>query len=119
MARQELAVLRDQKGRAVLERILDGKIPHAITGKCSECGADSVGLDVTEIGRLIPTPETMAKVADLTYRYTVPQEKIVRLEGPRDAALVFETIKARIRLHVGSDKAEELIADIHRALIQR
>lgn len=116
IARADLAKLRDDLGWVTLKRILEGVVPHNVAGKCSHCKKDSVGLDATELARLLPTPELQAKVAEATYRHTLPREVVIRFEGVPHAQEALETIRSRIRAKLPQPSAEDLLADIDRQL---
>lgn len=105
--KRALEEVRDAKGLRVLEAILDGSL---------EYGALPADLDPQTLAKLVPTPDARLRAMELLLRYTLPTEKVVRLEGIQGAQTAFEVIKSRIRAKLAPDVADELIEDIHHAL---
>lgn len=114
--RRALEEVRDVKGMNVLTQILDGEVTYTLRGACEHCGKASNGPDMQALAKLIPSPDTRLRAVEHTLRFTLPTEKIVRLEGLQGAQRAFEVIKTRIRARLAPPAAEELIEDIHQSL---
>jgi hypothetical protein len=113
--KEQLAGIRDREGVALLRKLLKGEITYALKGRCTECGKESKG---DELLRVTPSPDVRARALDMTMRYTVGLERVVRveLEGFRDVARAFDLIKTRIRSTLAPELAEALIDDIQQEL---
>lgn len=114
--RRALEDIRDEKGIGVLEQVLDGELAYTLCGVCEHCGKPSSGPKLEELLKLVPSPDTRLRAAEMTMRYTVGSEKTIRLEGIPGAQAALEVIKGRIRAKLAAAAAEELIEDIHHAL---
>jgi hypothetical protein len=117
--REELAAIRDEEGLALLRQVLSGEVRYTLDAKCEHCGEISVRSDGEKnstFASLHPSPDVRLRAAELTMKYTVGQEKTVRLEGFVGAQSAFELIKMVLRAKLGPDQSAEVIADIHREL---
>lgn len=114
--REALADIRDAQGIKVLTDILAGRIVYRLAGKCEHCGKISEG-DEAELRRPVSlTPDVMLRASEMTMKYTVGQERTIRLRGPQDVANAFELIKVQIRAKLPGEEAETLIEDITHCL---
>jgi hypothetical protein len=111
--REVLAAVRDERGLGVVEDILRGEIVYTLRGKCEKCGHEAEGLEIIDPAKLVPSPDTRLRAAEITFKHTLPAEKVIRLEGFPGVQRAFEVVKARIRAQLSPEVAERVIADIH------
>jgi hypothetical protein len=103
--KRRLEQIRDERGLATLEAILNG---YTLRSACAQCGQPSSD----QLGDLVPTIEARLRAAELTMRYTIGLTKTIKLDGVRGVAEAFERIRSRIRASLAPEAAERLISDI-------
>jgi hypothetical protein len=109
----KLEGIRDAKGLPVLEEIISGTITYHLTGVCEHCKKESTGpANIADVLKLVPSVDSRLRGVDLSMRYTVGLEKVIRLEGPHGIREAFEAIKATIRGRLAPDAATLLIDEI-------
>jgi hypothetical protein len=92
-----LAAVRDERGLGVVEDILRGDIVYTFRGRCEKCGHETTNLADIDLAKLVPSPDTRLRAAEITFKHTLPAEKIIRLEGFPGVQRAFDLMKSRIR----------------------
>jgi hypothetical protein len=96
-----------------IQRTRDGEITYFLRGICSECKKESKGpKEFGDLLKLIPSPDTRLRAAEIPIKYTIGREKTIRIEGFRGAERAFSVVRQKIRQKLGTQLAEELIQDI-------
>ena len=100
-----------------IEQTRKGEITYTLNEVCEHCGKESTGPKTFgDLLKLIPSPDTRLRAAELPIRYTVGRERVIRVEGFPGAQRVFDIIRSRIRQKLGSGLSEEMLEDIQLAL---
>lgn len=100
-----------------IQKTRDGEITYTLNGVCSECGKQSKGpKEFGDLLKLIPSPDTRLRAAEIPLRYTIGRERVIRVEGFPGAQQAFDVIRQRIRMKLGTQLAEELLEDIQLGL---
>ena len=77
---------------------------------------DEAGISALRYALKRGKPDTRLRGMELLCKHTLPAEKVIRLEGLKDAQYLVDVIKERIRTRLDPVTATELIEDINSAL---